>query len=292
MAVLRRKSPWTKEWADLQKKENKFIEKRLAGPTCVIINKLDRFVPDKLTDTLDAAFFKAFQIIFEKGTGVIEKTYNKRRKQNDFRIDTFAAELSQDRRSVQRFTKRARSAKKINLLVSSVEGIGFGIVGLGLPDIPLFITMVLKSVYEIAISYGYHYDTDEEKVFILKIIQVAMLNEEEFVVANNEMNELIDQIVADGDSMDGYRVYKEAQMRATSKSLSTEMIYTKFLQSQFLVGVAGGIFDPIYVSRISDYAVLKYRRRFLQSKAAAGAGRRSRMGRSHSEEYKYKSKNK
>ena len=56
-------------------------------------------------------------------------------------------------------------------------------------------------------------------------------------------------------------------MKQTSAALSTQMIYTKFLQGQFVVGIAGGIFDPIYVSRISDYAVLKYRRRFLRSKS-------------------------
>ena len=55
-------------------------------------------------------------------------------------------------------------------------------------------------------------------------------------------------------------------MRATSRSLSEEMIYTKFLQGQLIIGIAGGVFDPIYVNRISNYAVLKYRRRFLGSR--------------------------
>ena len=50
------------------------------------------------------------------------------------------------------------------------------------------------------------------------------------------------------------------------------MIYTKFLQGQFVIGIAGGIFDPIYVNRISDYAVLKYRRRFLESKKSGFTG--------------------
>ncbi len=105
-----------------------------------------RFVPKKLSSTLNAAFFKGFQVIFEKGTGIIEKTYNKSRKENEFQINTFATELSADKRSVRSFTKQARSAKKLNLLVSSVEGIGLGLVGAGIPDIPLFIAMVLKSV--------------------------------------------------------------------------------------------------------------------------------------------------
>ena len=264
MALFSKKSPWEKEWEDLLKKESKFAEKRQAGPTSVLINKLDRFVPEKLSGTLNAAFFKGFEVIFEKGTGVIEKTYNKQQKEKNFQINTYAAELGADRKSVRKFTKQARSAKATNLFVSTVEGVGLGLVGAGIPDIPLFIAMLLKSVYEIALSYGYRYDTEEEKVFILRMIQVAMLDDEAFLQANMEFNELIDQIVADGDSLEGYRVDKTAQMRATSEVLSAEMIYTKFLQGTMIIGMAGGIFDPIYINRISDYAVLKYRRRFLR----------------------------
>ena len=266
MELFKRKSPWEKEWEDLLKKESKFAEKRQAGPTSVLINKLDRFVPDKLSGTLNAAFFKGFEVIFEKGTGIIEKTYNRQQREKDFQVNTYAAELSADRKTVRKFTKQAKSAKAANLLVSTVEGVGLGLVGAGIPDIPLFIAMLLKSVYEIALSYGYRYDTEEEKVFILRLIQVAMLDDEAFLQANMEFNDLIDQIVADGDSLEGYRVDKNAQMKSTSEALSAEMIYTKFLQGTMIVGMAGGIFDPIYINRISDYAVLKYRRRFLRSR--------------------------
>ena len=96
-----------------------------------------------------------------------------------------------------------------------------------------------------------------------------MYDEEEFVEANDELNELIDQIVADGDTLDGYEVDKEAQIKMTARALSREMLYTKFLQGQLIIGIAGGIFDPVYVNRISTYAVLKYRRRFLRNKVSS-----------------------
>ena len=32
------------------------------------------------------------------------------------------------------------------------------------------------------------------------------------------------------------------------------------------LGVFGGIFDPVYVNRITNYAMLKYRRRFLATR--------------------------
>ena len=269
--LFKKKSPWQKEWDDLLKREAKFAEKRQAGPTSVLINKLDRFVPEKLSGTLNTAFYKGFEVIFEKGTGVIEKTYNKDKKEKDFQLNTYAAELGADRKTARKFTKQAKSTKAANLLVSTVEGVGLGLVGAGIPDIPLFIAMVLKSVYEIALSYGYRYDTEEEKVFILKLIQVSMMDGPEYLEANAQFNDLIDQIVEDGDSLEGYHVDKEAQMKATAESLSAEMIYTKFLQGTTIVGVAGGIFDPIYINRISDYAVLKYRRRFIRSKIFSGA---------------------
>ena len=130
--------------------------------------------------------------------------------------------------------------------------------------------MVLKSVYEVALSFGYEYESDEEKIFILKVIEAAMCDEDEFIAKNSELNDIIDYIADNGDEIVGWKIDKEEQMRATSRCLSEEMIYTKFLQGQFVVGIAGGVFDPIYVNRISNYAVLKYRRRFLRSKMAQG----------------------
>lgn len=266
MSAFSKKTAWDKEWNNLIKKEAKFIASRKEGPTSALIGKLDKVVPDKLSNTLDAAFSKGFALIFEKGTGVIEKTYNKEKKQTDFMVNTYATELKADKQSVRSFTKQAKSAKSTNLLVSSLEGIGLGLVGAGIPDIPLFVAMVLKSVYEISLSYGYNYESDAEKVFILKVIETAMYDEDEFVKKNDELNELIDIVVADGDNLDNFNVNKEVQIDLTAKALSKEMLYTKFLQGQFLIGIAGGIFDPIYVNRISNYAVLKYKRRFLKSK--------------------------
>lgn len=269
VSLLSKKSAWEKEWEDLKKKENKYASKRQEGPTSVLIEKLDRFIPEKLNGTLDAAFSKAFALIFEKGTSVIEKTYNKEQKQANYMVDAYATEIKADKKSVRQFTKRAKATKTANMMITGVEGIGLGLVGAGLPDIPLFVAMLLKSVYEVALSYGYDYESDGEKTFILRVIEVAMYDDEEFLEANEVLNQLIDDIVAEGDSLNGFEIDKEAQIEKTAKALSKEMLYTKFLQGQMIIGIAGGIFNPIYINRITDYAVLKYRRRFLTSKVSS-----------------------
>lgn len=269
MSLLNRKSAWEKEWEDLKRKEMKYASKRQEGPTSVLIAKLDRFIPEKLNSTLDTAFSKAFALIFEKGTGVIEKTYNKEQKQANYMVDAYATEIKADKKSVKKFTKRAKATKTANMMITGVEGIGLGLVGAGLPDIPLFVAMLLKSVYEVALSFGYDYESDGEKTFILKVIEVAMYDDKEFIEANESLNQLIDDIISEGDSLEGFEIDKEAQIEKTAKALSKEMLYTKFLQGQMVIGVAGGIFNPIYINRITDYAVLKYRRRFLTSKVSS-----------------------
>ncbi len=40
-------------------------------------------------------------------------------------------------------------------------------------------------------------------------------------------------------------------------------MYLKFVQGIPIVGVVGGLSDMVYQKKISDYAALKYKRRFL-----------------------------
>jgi len=263
---MARRTPWQKEWANLLKAEARYQKHRTDGPTSLLIMKLDRFIPEKLSGTLAAAFFKAFQIIFEKGTKLIEMTYNSKRRRADFKVSNYANELYGDYKSAHRFTKNAGGSRLINLLISFVEGTLLGLVGLGIPDIPLFIAMVLKGVYEVALSYGYDYHDENEKIFILKVISGAMKDDDEFIEADAQFNADIDVIAKDLGEIGGWNIEKNEQIRVTSDSLVKEMIYTKFIQGWAIVGIFGGIFDPVYLNRITKYAMLKYRRRFLAAR--------------------------
>jgi hypothetical protein len=134
---------------------------------------------------------------------------------------------------------------------------GLGLLGVGLPDIPLFIGMILKDIYEIALNYGYRYDTPKEKYFILQMIRGALTYGEDVLVIDEEINHFMetDRLPA------GYDL--DAQIKETSRGLSKELLYMKFLQGIPLVGAVGGAYDAVYMKRIHEYASLKYQRRFL-----------------------------
>ena len=166
MSFLDKKSPWQKEWELLIKKEDKFLKSRIEKKDSFLNQKLAEKVPWKLQGTLDAAFAKAFYTIFEKGTEVIEKTYRREEMEKTYQINQFANEVRQNRKSLKAFSKQAGSVGNKNILMSGVSGIGMGVLGIGLPDIPVFTGMILKNIYEIALNYGYDYKDEKERYFI------------------------------------------------------------------------------------------------------------------------------
>ena len=237
--------------------ERRFLKKQFyKEPT-----KLDLFledkVPEKLESTLNAAFAKAFHLIFSKGTWLISKTYSEDKLVEEFENDMADFEELGGSRRMRKFKRRASASGTAHTLVSAVAGITMGIFGGMLPDIVLFNALVLRNIYQIAMKYGYSYDTDEERKFILRIIAAAISDGDDLIRANKEINQLIRSDLSDDGSTLDDRI-NEAAM-----ALAHALLLMKFVQNIPIVGVVGGASDFIYMERISDYAVLKYQRRFL-----------------------------
>ena len=248
-----------REWQLLSKKEDKFMSARMKAKPPALNEKLDPHVPDKLRETLNMAFNKAFEIIFEKGSSLIEKTYNKEKHELDYKVNEYAARLKPDKKRIKKFGQKARKSKSVNMAISCASGIGLGLFGVGIPDIPIFTAAVFKSIYETALSFGYDYDSEAEKIFILCLIETSMKHGVDFARSNTELNKLIDNGLLPSADI-------SQQMKKTAQSMTDAMIYMKFLQGIFVVGAVGGVWDVVYMNRITDYAILKYKRRFLADK--------------------------
>lgn len=268
-----------KEWEQLLKSEQSFLTHNMPPRTAGWQDKVAKFVPEKLEGTLNTAFYKAFELIFEKGTGIIEKTYQKEKKEQNYKINAYAADVRNTRRSLRAFGREAGASKTLNMAVSTVEGVGMGILGMGIPDIPLFLGVLLKSIYEIALSYGFSYDTNQEQIFILKLIETALLHETALAEGNMELNlwmqgKKVDTAVSEqGERHEveveqatarSFEISRDEQIKRTSDALAKELLYLKFVQGIPVVGVVGGLSDMVYQKKISDYAAIKYKRRFLE----------------------------
>ncbi|WP_343083250.1 EcsC family protein [Blautia producta] len=263
MIGRRKKSTLTAEMETVLKKEQAFLKRNEEKKGSFLDRTLEEKVPARLQETLDKAFEKAFGLIFEKGTDVIEKTYSREKIEHTYKVDAYAAGLLENKKTLRAFKKKAEAAGNKNLLLAGVEGVGLGILGIGLPDIPLFTGMILKSIYETALHYGFPYDTEEEKYFILLLIQAALSYGEKL----EEINARADRFIMEQTLPHGYD--SREQIKETSAVLSGELLYMKFLQGIPVAGVIGGAYDSVYLKRILDYAKLKYRKRFLMYKDKA-----------------------
>ncbi|MBE6007953.1 MAG: EcsC family protein [Lachnospiraceae bacterium] len=258
--MFKKLSPYEKEWADMIKKEDKFLKARADKKDSIINRKLEKIVPAKLQDTIDEAFSKVFNLIFEKGTGFIEKTYSKERLMEKYSENDYASLSDHSGKRLRSFSKRAQASGTGNMLLSGAAGIGMGAAGVGIPDIPIFTAMLFKGIYEIALNYGYSYDNDRERNFILLIIQGAVSYGDNLSRINNE----IDTFIRTGKFSSEINI--EKQIKTTSALLSRELLYMKFLQGTPIVGAIGGVYDVIYMKNITDYANIKYKRRFLEKR--------------------------
>ena len=146
------------------------------------------------------------------------------------------------------------------LLLTTVEGIGLGALGIGLPDIVLFVGMLLKGIYETALRYGFSYDTPEERLWILKAMEASLTKGSGWL----ERNQAVDQIMA-GSVVPDQEALKRQRDR-TAQTFAMDMLLLKFVQGLPLVGVLGGVGNPVYYRRVLRYVALKYRKRYLFQK--------------------------
>lgn len=254
------KSALEKEWTKLEKEEYAFLDKAMHKEDSKLNQFLENKVPGGLQKTLDDTFAKAFALIFDKGTDIIEKSYKKEDIEKDYQINAYAANIKENRKNLKVFSKKASSAGNANLFISGASGIGMGVLGIGIPDIVVFTSLMLRSVYETSLHYGFQYDSEDEKKFILLLIQGAVCHDTNLLKINSDLNEFVET-----GKFSKY-LDMETCIKKAAGALSKELLYMKFLQGIPIVGAVGGAYDVVYMKQINRFAELKYRRRFLVGK--------------------------
>lgn len=263
---------WENEWRLQQLKEESFLVKHVMDKTAKWVKLAEKKMPDTLQGTLEAGFNKAFVTVFDKGATLIEKTYNKEKQETTFKEnEKELASESFNANALKKFERQAKRTAYKNLAITSVEGIGMGIAGAGIPDIPIFVSVLLKSIYEIAISYGFSYTTEKERLFILKIIEASLMSGDNLRKKDEEINKLVEryykeeripeQVSETDEFVTELQIIR--QIDHSAKALSHELLYGKFVQGMTFIGVVGGAEDISCLKRVTDYAILKYKRRFL-----------------------------
>ena len=232
-------TPWEKEFARLERRRRAYQARHARPPESRLDRALEDKVPPKLREALNSAFVKAFDLVFQRGTGLLERTFDAEAARQQFEIDQFTVQLKGDRSSLRVFSRRAGRTGALNLALSGAEGTLLGLLGIGLPDIPLFTGVLLKSLYQMAARYGYGWDTPAERYYLLLLVQGALTP-------------------CPPEDYD-----QGTQIRRTASLLADRLLAMKFVQGIPILGMAGGISDALCLERVQRYAGLNYHRRFL-----------------------------
>lgn len=253
----KRLTPWEKEWAGMEGQQTRFLTRYAQYTPSALDRMLEGKVPPKLQSTLESAFAKAFSMVFRKGTPLLERTFSPEETAKRYQEDQFSADLRNDRRSLRAFSRRAALSGAADLTLSGVEGVVLGALGVGIPDIPVFTALLLRSLYTMAGQFGFPYDTPQERYFQLLVIRASLSWGEEL----SRLDQTIDRWCLSPALPEPFDPEKEISL--TARALSAQLLYTKFLQGIPVVGIAGGASDVVCLARVRKYAGLKYQRRML-----------------------------
>ena len=258
---------YQKEWKYITKQEERLekaaMRQSTVGPSVLVWKeKLEQKIPVKIYDNLRAAFCKAFSVVFEQGTGIIEKTIRNDQLEKDYEIQNYAIGIKGTRKELKQLRKKAGASGVRDMAVTAAEGIGLGVLGIGLPDIVVFTGFILRGIYETALQYGFTYDAPEEKLLILKMMEASLSRGEEWVRVNAE----VDRILAKEWHGDHAEDDVTQQIRRTADVFALDMLLAKFIQGLPLIGIVGGAGNPVYYGKILRYVQLKYHKRYLQER--------------------------
>lgn len=247
---------------DFTDKEIRRLEKRRGRgnrPESSLEKRIREKIPSGLSEKLTDVFTAAFRFLLEKGTSVITRTYDRDAIEAELQVYTHLFEKEATSKNWKRLKSGGNRRRLVDSAITTAEGAIPGILGIGLPDIPLFAAFILRGVYETALTYGFDCNRQEERYFALKLIEGAMVRgkAQQTAIAGIKRSS---RLIAAGDT-DCFDI--EAQLRRTSHALSEAMLVAKFIQGIPLVGVVGGAYNFATYRRITAFAQREYQLRYL-----------------------------
>lgn len=251
---------WQREWARQTREENRWRRQAAHRQPGKLHIQLEEKVPQAVRETLTAAFGSAFSAALA-GEPLLRRTTSSRAEARRL------AQADRQLRTVERFgsvRNTGRSAVIPAAAAAAVRGTGLGLLGIGLPDIPLFTASLLRSMGQIARGYGYGTSTRRERRIMLLMLNAALTDGPDY----SQAAERLDQVMM-GTRMD--ETPERELARQVAGKLAERLLYAKFLQGIPLAGAVGGVLDSRLTAQLLDYAALKYNRRFLLDHRPLGA---------------------
>lgn len=242
------------ELQSLELKEKRFLNKKMVDGK--LKEKVYEKIPENLEETLNNVFIKAFEITFNNATSIIEKSFDKEKINLEYEVNKFVLDYKENTKNIKNLDNQPKKSNFLNNVFTTSVGTGMGILGLGIPDIPLFVATILRGIYQISLSYGFDYKTKKEKIYILRLIRTALAKTPEEKYKHNENLE----------NGKYYNIILEDEIKNTAQVMANSLLLEKFIQGIPVIGAVGGAVNNSIYKKISNFSMIKYKKRYIKEK--------------------------
>lgn len=240
---------WQREWkAVLRESRHQMLEDAGRNPSA-IEREIEARIPAAVRENLQNAFREAFTTVVRDGGGVIRSSVPEEAARRQY--EAICRALASPAGGRVESPAAGRSA-----VLASLRAAGLGLVGIGLPDIPVFAGVLVRAAARIAMDYGFSPWVRREQVLTLLIFRTGLITGPERLAAERRLAAVLDGA---GEPLpDGETLAAEVADR-----LAASLLAAKFLQGMPIAGAAGGLWDGRVTHRLLSHTDLCCRRRFL-----------------------------
>lgn len=231
-------------------------------PVLPMQDKIEQKVPEQVRQALESAFSKAFEAVFFQGSDLIYRTLRREKLEEMHRRTDQSLEDQPGFWSLQQVRWNVHSARLTQQLGVLLEGSLLGLPGIGLPDIPVFLSMLLRSLYSTALRCGFNCDEPNERIYMLLLICCGASAGEE----RQAYRRRLDHAAASMWVQNMPQESMETCVQEAAHVLALSMLTAKFVQGIPLVGVVGGAANLLTLRGISRLACADYQLRYLREK--------------------------
>lgn len=230
-------------------------------------------IPPGIRAPLEKAFFRGFELVFERGIPLLEKTYGDRSLRRGPLSGPGPPRPVPDAAAMRRLEHDAWRGRIVNEFLVTVEGGALGALGIGLPDIPLVLAMILRTLGETADAYGFDaFGGSGERSYALLLICAALAPRADRPAFYARMDRMEQNWEEPENPPSGEPGSEKDRMEEAARVLAGAILGAKFIQGVPVVGITGGLFNYRVLRKVSVLADLRYRKRCLWRQARGEAG--------------------
>ncbi len=214
---------------------------------------------------LDLAFSQSLAFLMNPQSNILADFICREDMEARFHQLDRAVDLDPGFQALGHMEREAARLNNMDFSVAALEGLGFGTVGVGSPETVILCALMLRTLYETALVYGFNIDHPWEKDLALMLLSAAFSSGEDAYQEQRELTRVLKGL-AEGVTPE---IDRDRRLRAAASRMAGSMSLQKFIQGIPVLGAAGMFFNSAAMNRLQTLSRCVYKQRYLCMKERA-----------------------